>query len=66
VGEHLCDQLMLPLALSATQGETSSFVTGPLSAHSLTHIELISKFLDVMIKVQELTGDRQRVSIQRG
>jgi RNA 3'-terminal phosphate cyclase (ATP) len=65
VGEHLCDQLMLPLALSATQGETSSFVTGPLSAHSLTHIELISKFLDVMIKVQELTGDRQRVSIQR-
>lgn len=43
VGEHLADQLLLPLAL-AGQG---SFTTTTLSSHLTTNIEVIEKFLAV-------------------
>ncbi|MGD9681479.1 MAG: RNA 3'-terminal phosphate cyclase [Candidatus Obscuribacterales bacterium] len=48
VGEHLADQLLLPLALAGS----GSFVTGPPSSHTLTNIETIREFLDVGIEVQ--------------
>ncbi len=41
VGEHLADQLMLPMVL----GAGGSFRTGPLSEHSLTNIWLIEEVL---------------------
>ena len=50
VGEHLADQLLLPLAVAGG----GSYRTGPLSLHATTNIETIGAFLEVPIKV---TGD---------
>lgn len=50
VGEHLADQLLIPLALTGG----GSFATGPLSLHTTTNIEIIKKFLDV-----EITANRR-------
>jgi RNA 3'-terminal phosphate cyclase (ATP) len=49
VGEHLADQLLIPLALAGG----GSFKTFPLSAHTTTNIHTIKKFLDVEIHVIE-------------
>ena len=45
VGEHLADQLLIPLALAGG----GSYPTGPLSLHTTTNIEIIKKFLAVEI-----------------
>ncbi len=45
VGEHLADQLLLPLALAGN----GCFSTLPLSRHATTQIDLIGKFLEVPI-----------------
>ena len=47
VGEHLADQLLLPMALAGA----SSFCTVALSSHLQTNIEVIQKFLPVDISV---------------
>jgi RNA 3'-terminal phosphate cyclase (ATP) len=53
VGEHLADQLLLPLALSAWQyGAGGSYRTGPLSQHAHTHIEVVQMFLEVPIRAE--------------
>lgn len=58
VGEFLADQILLPLGLSAAQDSNCQvrrggvFRTGPLSLHATTHIELLQKFLDVQIQVE--------------
>lgn len=52
VGEHLADQLLLPMAL-AGQG---SFRTLPLSRHALTQIEVLAKFLEVEIATRSEGG----------
>jgi RNA 3'-terminal phosphate cyclase (ATP) len=54
VGEHLADQLLLPLALAGG----GSFRTVPLSLHAKTQIDLIPRFLDVRIEVEEEAGGR--------
>ena len=54
VGEYLADQLLLPTGFAASKGHTSRFVTGPLSLHSTTHIEILKLFLDIEIEVTEL------------
>ncbi len=61
VGEHLADQLLLPLAL----GEGGVFVTGPLSEHSRTNVETIRLFLDVGIEAIEI-GERVEVRVMSG
>jgi RNA 3'-terminal phosphate cyclase (ATP) len=53
VGEYLADQLMMPMGLAASQGRTSAFRTGPLSMHSKTHIDVLKRFLDIKIDVDE-------------
>jgi RNA 3'-terminal phosphate cyclase (ATP) len=53
VGEHLADQLLVPLALAGG----GSFVTCELSSHATTNMEVISRFLDVTFEV-EPAGDR--------
>ncbi|GAA5505085.1 RNA 3'-terminal phosphate cyclase [Novipirellula caenicola] len=53
VGEHLADQLMLPMGLAASQGQSSAFRSGPLSLHSKTHLDVLKIFLDIKIDVQE-------------
>jgi RNA 3'-terminal phosphate cyclase (ATP) len=55
VGEHLADQLMMPMGLAASQGQPSAFRTTKLSMHSLTHIDILKTFLDINITVQEQT-----------
>jgi RNA 3'-terminal phosphate cyclase (ATP) len=54
VGEHLADQLLLPLALAGS----GSYRTLPLSLHAKTQMELIPEFLDVRIEVVEEEGGR--------
>lgn len=49
VGEHLADQLLIPLALCSG----GSFATTKVSLHTQTNIEVIKKFLDVDIRVTQ-------------
>jgi RNA 3'-terminal phosphate cyclase (ATP) len=50
IGEHLADQLLLPLALAGG----GRFRAATLSLHSTTNIETIHHFLDVPIRVEEV------------
>ena len=50
VGEHLADQLLLPLALAGG----GKFRTPSLSLHSTTNIETIQHFIDVPIRTEEV------------
>ena len=59
VGQHLADQLLLPLALAGS-GE---FLTGPPSAHTLTNIDTIGHFLSVPVRVEELSHGPWRIAI---
>jgi RNA 3'-terminal phosphate cyclase (ATP) len=52
VGEHLADQLLLPMALA----RGGSFTTVPPSRHTTTNIEIIRKFLDVEIRAEQMTN----------
>jgi RNA 3'-terminal phosphate cyclase (ATP) len=61
VGEHLADQLLLPLALAGG----GSFVTLPLSRHATTQLELIPRFLDVRFAVEDLGEKRVSVRVSR-
>lgn len=49
VGEHLADQLLIPVALAGG----GSFRTGKLSRHTRTNMEVISKFLRADFEVEE-------------
>jgi RNA 3'-terminal phosphate cyclase (ATP) len=59
VGEHLADQLLLPLALAGS----GSFVTLPLSLHATTQTDLIPRFLDVRIAATPAGEERIRVTV---
>jgi RNA 3'-terminal phosphate cyclase (ATP) len=59
VGEHLADQLLVPLALAGS----GAFTTQPLSRHATTQIDLIRRFLDVPIAVDRPGPERQIVRI---
>ena len=52
VGEHLADQLLIPLALCGG----GSFATASFSPHTRTNIEVIKKFLDVDIVSRKSVG----------
>lgn len=60
VGEHLADQLLVPMAL----GAGGSFVTGPLSSHSITNIETIGRFLPGAVTSEPAGARRVRVAVQ--
>ncbi len=53
VGEYLADQFLLPLALAGS----GSFKTLPLSPHATTQIELIGRFLDVGVEVEQTASE---------
>jgi RNA 3'-terminal phosphate cyclase (ATP) len=59
VGEHLADQLLIPLALAGG----GSYLTGPLSLHTTTNIEIIRNFLAVVITVAPVDGDMWRIEV---
>ena len=52
VGEHLADQLLIPMSLAGG----GAFKTGKLSRHTLTNIDVISKFLPVRFAVESREG----------
>lgn len=54
VGEHLADQLMLPMALAGG----GSFSTSVLSSHATTNAEVISRFLPVRFQFAQQTAAR--------
>ena len=67
VGEYLCDQILLPAAIVATEtGLTSRFLTGELSEHSLTHIDLLQRLLPVKIGIDDSTAKKFHVQISFG
>ena len=59
VGEHLADQLLIPLALAGG----GSYTTGPPSLHTTTNVEIIKKFLPVGIELRELGGGTWLVEV---
>jgi RNA 3'-terminal phosphate cyclase (ATP) len=61
VGEHLADQLLLPLAIAGG----GSFVTGPLSLHATTNMDVIRRFLSVDFAVQPLNDRQLEVTLSR-
>lgn len=60
VGEHLADQLLIPLALAGG----GSYTTGPLSLHTTTNIEVIKKFLDVDIITTLVTDEVWKIEVR--
>lgn len=61
VGQHLADQLLLPLALA---GE-GRFMTLEPDRHTPTNIEVIRRFLPVSFTCSELGPDRWRIDVIR-
>jgi len=53
VGPHLADQLLLPLGIAASRGHRGSFRTTPLTQHTLTHIDILGRFLDIAVETSE-------------
>jgi RNA 3'-terminal phosphate cyclase (ATP) len=61
VGEHLADQLLLPMALAGG----GYFVTSDLTQHSLTNIDVIKRFLEASISCTQLGRMLWRVETPR-
>lgn len=59
VGEHLADQLLLPMALAGG----GSFTTNNLSLHATTNIEVIKRFLDIEISVAQTANRRWQIDV---
>ena len=60
VGEHLADQLLIPLALAGA----GSYTTGPLSLHTTTNIEVIRKFLDIEISTAQVGEQTWKIEVR--
>jgi RNA 3'-terminal phosphate cyclase (ATP) len=64
VGEHLADQLMLPLGASVLNGGPGGeYRTVALSRHATTHLEVLREFLDIDIAVDRRDRDDCTVRI---
>lgn len=59
IGEHLADQLLLPLAV----GEGGAFTTTPLSGHSTTNVETIQMFVKRRIACEQVSNGVTRVTV---
>ncbi len=61
-GKHLADQLMLPMAM-ASGGQ---FSTMPLTLHSRTNLDVIRKFWELEVKIEEVGSNSIMVTLRRG
>lgn len=59
VGEHLADQLLIPLALAGG----GSYATGQPSLHTTTNIEVVKKFLPVEISATQTSERIWRIEV---
>jgi RNA 3'-terminal phosphate cyclase (ATP) len=59
VGQHLADQLLIPMALAGG----GSYTTATPSLHTTTNIEVIKKFLPVEITVTQLSEEVWKVEV---
>lgn len=59
VGEHLADQLLIPMALAGG----GSFRTLAPSEHTKTNIEVIERFLDLEIRSEQISEDVWQITI---
>ena len=59
VGDYLCDQLLLPLAL----GKGGSFSTLKPSLHTLTNINIIQSFMGCSIDVAKVGDDEYKITV---
>ena len=59
VGEHLADQLLIPLALAGG----GSFTTVTPTPHTTTNIEVVKKFLPVEITATQLTEEVWKIEV---
>jgi len=59
VGEHLADQLLVPLALAGG----GSFRTLPPSSHTTTNIETLGRFLDVAVRTEPIGPDAWQITV---
>ncbi|HUQ31768.1 MAG TPA: RNA 3'-terminal phosphate cyclase [Pyrinomonadaceae bacterium] len=60
VGEHLADQLLIPLAIVGG----GSYLTGQPTPHTTTNIEVIKKFLAVEINVNQLSERAWKIEVR--
>ncbi len=56
VGEHLADQLMIPMALAALQGKPGQYWATNMSEHTRTNAKVIEQFLPVRFVLEPLDG----------
>ncbi len=61
VGEHLADQILVPMALAGR----GCFRTLPPTEHTRTNIAMVTRLLDVEITSQELGRDDWRLEVRR-
>jgi RNA 3'-terminal phosphate cyclase (ATP) len=59
VGEHLADQLLIPFAIAGK----GAYVTGELSQHTRTNMEVVQRFLAVKINAEKVADKKWRVEI---
>ena len=59
VGEHLADQLLIPMALA----RGGSYTTATPTLHTTTNIEVIKKFLPVEITTTQLSEEVWKVEV---
>ena len=59
VGRYLADQLLVPFALAGG----GRFRTSKPSQHTLTNIEVIQRFLEVKISVEQLSDTAWEISL---
>ncbi len=60
VGEHLADQLLVPMALAGD----GAFLTLKPSPHAVTNMDVIRNFMDIDIERHEVAPDRWRVVLR--
>lgn len=54
VGEHLADQLMIPMALAALQGKPGQYWATSISEHTRTNAQVIEQFLPLRFVMKPL------------
>ena len=62
VGEHLADQLLIPLSLAGG----GTFRTLEPSSHAITNIDVIRRFLDVEIRTEQVAESVWQISVGGG